>query len=162
MEYYWCCVDIWFHNIGFKDSKVGAISTFDRCKAARKQWQISWLQRISEAAEISRNASIWAKKSMNHGLRHEPSNSGIVIVPSWPLMPVKLFIASCMVGVDSCSTRLGEECWRLQLRWTSFATDASTSDSRWFNFNSWLKYTAYWAYWLKYPNHCSQLPPAVN
>ena len=28
---------------------------------------------------------------MNHGL-HEPKNSAIVIVPSWPLMPVKLFM----------------------------------------------------------------------
>lgn len=51
--------------------------------------------------------------------------------------------------VGSCSIRLGEECWRLQFRWTSFATDASTSDSRiQFQLTGWG--------W----NYCSQLSPA--
>ena len=138
------------------DKSIGAISTFDRCKAVRKPWQISWLQRISEASETSRNASICVNKSMNHGL-HEPSNSCILIIPFWRFMTVKPLIASCMVGFGSSSTRLGEECWRLQFRWTSFATDASTSDSRWFNSNSLVA-----VYWLKYRIDCSQLPPAVN
>ena len=56
----------------------------------------------------------FCEKQMNYGI-HEPTNSGLVVC-SWPFMTVKPFVASCIVGFSSCSTRLGEECGRLQLR----------------------------------------------
>ena len=115
----WCMTNPWVQSLPLAIARQpGRHGRSTGCSVSARPQRCSF----SKNRSLAKASNFW--KTTNHEL-HGSIHSDLV-VPSWP--------HACL-GVGSYSIRLGEECWRLQLRWTSFATDASTSDSRWFNSN---------------------------